>query len=104
VLRDWRFAARLANIDISNLVAKSSAADLIDGMIKLIHRIPSFNMGKAAFYMNRTCKQMLDIQRRDDVAGAGMTFVEVDGKMIPTFRGIPIKTVDGLLETEAAVS
>ena len=104
-LRDWRYAVRIANIDISNLVAKSSAADLIDLMIKAIHRIPSLNMGKCAFYMNRSCMQMLDIQRRDDaVSGGGISYSEIDGKMTYTFRGIPMRKVDALLETESAIS
>ena len=104
VLKDWRYVVRIANIDISNLVAKSSAADLIDLMIKAIHRIPNLNMGKPCFYMNRSCFQMLDIQRRDDVASGGMKYEEVDGKLVPHFRGIPIKKVDALTESEAAVS
>lgn len=103
-LRDWRYVVRIANIDISNLVAKSSAADLIDNMIKAIHRIPNIGMGKPVFYMNRTCAQMLDIQRRDDVAGACLDYSVVDGKQIASFRGIPIRVVDQLLETEATVS
>lgn len=103
-LKDWRYAVRFANIDISALVTKSSAADLIDGMIKMIHRIPNLNMGKPAFYMNRTCFQMLDIQRRDDVAGAGMQYAEVDGKLMAHFRGIPVRKVDALVESEAQVS
>lgn len=104
-LKDWRYAVRIANIDVSNLVAKSSAADLIENMIKAIHRIPSLGMGKCAFYMNRTVKQMLDIQRRDDVqTGGSLVYNDVDGKLIPSFRGIPIRTCDAILETEAAVS
>lgn len=102
-LRDWRHVVRMPNIDISNLVAKSSAADLIELMIKAIHRLPN-RMGKPVFYMNRTCFQMLDIQRRDDIiAGGGLVYNEVDGKIVPSFRGIPIKIVDALTETEAAV-
>jgi len=46
---------------------------------------------------------MLDIQRKDDVASAGMRYDEVDGKLVPHFRGIPIKKVDALTETEARV-
>ena len=38
-LRDWRYSVRIPNIDISNLVAKTSAADIIELMIKVIHRI-----------------------------------------------------------------
>lgn len=104
-LKDWRYAVRICNIDVSNLTAKSSAADLIEYMIRATHRIPSFGMGKAAFYMNRTVKQMLDIQRRDDVqTGGSLIYNDVDGKLIPSFRGIPIRTSDALLETEATVS
>jgi hypothetical protein len=103
-LRDWRYAVRIANIDISNLVAKVSAADLIELMIKAIHRLPSLKVGRCAFYMNRTCFEMLDIQRRDDViAGGGLNYTEVDGMIRPTFRGIPIAKCDQLLETEALV-
>lgn len=104
-LRDWRYVVRIPNIDISNLVSKTSAADLIELMIKAIHRLPSLNMGKAAFYMNRTCMEMLDIQRRDDIiTGGGLTWDSVEGKIQYTFRGIPIRKVDALTETEATVS
>jgi hypothetical protein len=104
-LRDWRYVVRICNIDISNLVAKSSAADLIELMIKAIHRIPFLESCTPRFYMNRTVFQMLDIQRRDDVqTGGQLGYVDVDGKMVRSFRGIPIRTCDALLETEATVS
>lgn len=104
-VKDWRFIVRIPNIDISNLVGESSAADLVRLMIKAVHRIPSTKGVKLVFYMNRTCLQMLDIQRMDAVkAGGGLTYENVDGKVVPHFRGIPIKLVDQLLETESAVS
>jgi hypothetical protein len=104
-LKDWRYVVRIPNIDISNLVAKSSAADLIELMIKATHRIPSLKMCRPVFYMNRSCFQMLDIQRRDDVvSGGGLTFENVDGVRQASFRGIPVRVVDALLETEATVS
>lgn len=104
-LKDWRYVVRIPNIDISNLVAKSSAADLVELMIKAIHRVPSLKMGTPVFYMNRTCFQMLDIQRRDDViAGGGLTYSDVDGVMTANFRGIPVRKCDALIETEAAVA
>jgi hypothetical protein len=104
-LKDWRYVVRIANIDISNLVAKTSAADLIELMIKAIHRVPNLRAGRAAFYMNRTCFQMLDIQRRDDViSGGGLNYQNVDGVITPTFRGIPVRIVDQLTETEAQVA
>lgn len=105
-LRDWRFVVRIANIDISNLIAQSSAADLTERMIMATHRVPTggLSMGRPVFYMNRTVFQMLDIQRKDAVAaGGGVTWDTIDGRRIPSFRGIPIRLVDALLETEARV-
>jgi len=103
-VKDWRYAVRIGSIDISNLVAKSSAADLIELMIKAIHRLPTMGMGKPVFYMNRTVFQMLDIQRRDDViSGGGLIYKDVDGILMPTFRGIPVRICDALTEAETAV-
>lgn len=104
-LRDWRYAVRIANIDISNLVAKSSAADLFDSMIKAMHRPLSLQAGKPVFYMNRTCFEMLDIQRRDDVISGGqLSYDNSDGKFSYYFRGIPVRICDQLLETESRVT
>jgi hypothetical protein len=73
-------------------------------MAKAIHRIPFLNLGKPVFYANRTILEMLDVQQTDNVeAGGGITFENVDGKRVASFRGIPIRTVDALLETEALV-
>lgn len=103
-LKDWRHVVRIANIDTSDLVAGPSAADLTTLMIKAIHRIPTLAMGKPVFYMNRTAAEMLDIQGRADVSsGGGLGYAEIDGKRRLSFRGIPIATVDALLETEARV-
>lgn len=104
-LKDWRQVVRIPNIDISNLVSKSSAADLTELMIKAMHRVHNLQAAKFKFYMNRTCLEMLDIQRRDDVqVGGQLTYEMVDGVNKPVFRGIPIGVCDALLETEATVS
>lgn len=117
-LKDWRYAVRIANIDVSNLVSESSAANLIKLMIKAIHRIPRLKGRKQgdgsivgvmpAFYMNRTCAQMLDIQRLDKMTGGSnggsIQYREVDGVWTPFFRNIPIRECDALLETESAVT
>jgi hypothetical protein len=97
---------RICNLDISNLVGKiNSPADLPELMIKAIHRVPSLKIGKPVFYMNRTVREMLDIQERDDVqTGGQLTYEYVDGKPVTRFRGIPVRIVDQLLETEATVS
>jgi hypothetical protein len=105
VLKDWRYVVRIPNIDVSNLVAKSSAADLIELMIKATHRIPDLSKGKPVFYASRSVLQMLDIQKRDDVISGGqLTYEQADGKPVMSFRGIPVKLCDAILETEATVS
>ena len=101
-LKDWRYVVRIANIDISNLVAESSAADLIKQMIKAIHRIPAMGMGRPVFYCNRTIREMLDIQAMSKT-NIYLTAGEEEGRMKTSFRGIPIRTVDSLLETESRV-
>lgn len=106
-MKDWRYTVRIPNIDISALVSKTSAADLIELMIKATHRIPNLKQVKPVFYMNRTCYQMLDIQARDDVSTGGQlgyTKDDVLGHPVMNFRGIPIRLCDALLETEALVS
>jgi hypothetical protein len=101
-LRDWRYVVRIGSIDISDLVAKN--VDIIELMIKAIHRIPNLRMGRPVFYMNRTIVEMLDILRRDDViAGGGLSWETVDGKVQYSFRGIPIRVCDALTELEAKV-
>lgn len=103
-LPDWRGVCRIANIDVSNLTGETSAADLTKLMIKATWRVRG-RLGKPVFYMNRTCAQMLDIQREVAVkAGGGLTFDNVDGKVRMSFRGIPVRVVDALIETEALVS
>lgn len=104
-LKDWRQAVRICNIDVSNLIGVSGAADIIEYMIKATYRIQTLTMGKACWYMNRTCAQMLEILSRNDViSGGGLVFSNVDGKPIRQFRGIPIRVCDALLETEARVT
>jgi hypothetical protein len=105
-VKDWRYVVRICNIDTSLLIADSTpfSADLLKLMAKAWHRIPTHGMGTAVFYANRTIGQWLDIQARASVTTGGqLGYDVVDGKPITTFRGIPIRRCDALLETEAAV-
>ena len=103
-LKDWRYVCRIGSIDVSNLVGVSSAADIIELMIKAMYRIPQLSAVKPVFYMNRTCIEMLDILRRNDViTGGQLSYAVVDGQFEYAFRGIPIRLCDAILETEAVV-
>jgi len=102
-LRDWRANVRICNIDVSNLVAESSAADLYKQMIKAYHRIkPVMGMGRPTITMTRTAMEMLDIQARNS-QNYNLDQTTVDGKLVTSFRGIPILVSDALTETEARI-
>lgn len=103
VLRDWRYVVRICNIDVSNLVGESSAADLIKLMIKAIHRIPAMGACRPVFYVNRTVREMLDIQALSKAQYMLQTGNDAAGKPMTSMRGIPIKTMDAILNTEARV-
>lgn len=110
VVKDWRYAVRICNIDVSNLTGESSAADILKLMIKALARIPSLNMGRAVFYCNRTVKEMLEIQALGkNATGSGVVnnvVLDDTGKLsqqLTSFRGIPIRTADQILNTEARV-
>ena len=101
-LRDWRYAVRVANIDVSDLSGETPA-DLIDLMSEAIERIPNVQTGKAAFYMNRKVRSALRQQIRDK-SNVNLTLDDVAGRKVLSFDGIPVRRCDALLSTEAAVS
>lgn len=105
VVKDWRYVARIANIDISALAADGAGATvkLIEYMLKAIHRLPTMSGIKPVFYANRTVKEMLDIQSMNK-SNIYLQSGQEEGKLKTTFRGIPIRTVDALTQTESAVS
>ena len=104
-VKDWRYVVRICNIDISVLIADSTAATikLIELMLRAIHRIPSMGMGKPVFYANRTVKEMLDVQAMNK-SNLHLQVGEEEGRPKVSLRGIPIRTVDALLESETTVS
>jgi hypothetical protein len=100
---DWRYAARICNIDVSNLVAGASALDLLDAMISAYSRLQDLTSGRAAIYCNRTIKTMLWKQARDK-NNVYLTIGEEEGRPKVSFMGIPIRTADVLHELEARVT
>lgn len=102
VVRDWRYNVRICNIDVSDL-AGGSPANLINAMIRATHRLPSQGMGKAVFYCNRTVATWLDIQATNKT-NVLLTLGEFDGKPVTKFRGIPIRTVDAILNNETRIT
>jgi hypothetical protein len=105
VVKDWRYAVRIANIDISTLIADptGSTTNLLNYFLKAIHRLPSLQGIKPAFYANRTIKEMLDIQAMNK-SNLLLNIGQEEGRAKLTFRGIPVRTCDALTESESVVS
>ncbi|HCM7359887.1 TPA: hypothetical protein N3288_002346 [Klebsiella aerogenes] len=101
-LRDWRYVVRIANIDISDLSDPAAAANISKLMVKALHRIPNRGMGRPVFYMNRTVAQALDLQSLEK-SSLAISVKETEGEWWTSFRGVPIRETDALLETEARV-
>ena len=100
-VRDWRYAVRIANIDVSDLSAVTPP-DLTKFMIRATHKVPSLKTGQPVFYMNRTGRQWLDIQaaNKDNVM---LKISEFEGRPVREFLGIPIRTCDQILNNEPRV-
>ena len=119
VLRDWRYAARIANVDVTQLTGVS-AANLINLLVRGLYRMPTTpasatavqssdtdrvraNMGRAVIYCNRVVRTYLDLQAMNKT-NVLLRLEEFDGKVVTTFRGIPIRTCDAILNNEAQLT
>lgn len=113
-VRDWRYVSRIANIDVSDLEA--GTVDIWDKMSTAfwkIHRHQAMG-GRMAIYMNSTAAMVLDKQSTPTMSSdipSGKTGTnirlrrdEIDGKEVLSYRGIPIRRCDAILNTETAIS
>lgn len=105
-LRDWRYAVRIANIDTTanaGGLQSSTPPNLYRFMVRAMNKIPSMKMGKAAFYVNRAVKTWADIQAMEKPTLAFQTINDAQGQPFLSFRGIPVRLTDQLLNTELRV-
>lgn len=100
-VRDWRKAGRIANVDVSNLRAEVSNADLIKKMILLDETVIDGG-GNTAWYMNKTAMAWFRIQALAK-ASSQITLETLAGVPLIMFAGRPCRRVDVLLNTEARV-
>jgi hypothetical protein len=106
-VKDWRYVVRICNINSANLVAETSAADLVKLMSRALDRVPNLSAGRPVFYMNRTAYSMLRIQ----ALGKSNTALAIEPALSQfgtpanwmTFMGVPLRKCDALLNTEARV-
>lgn len=102
-VKDWRYVARICNIDVSDLDTLANTKNLITWMIQASERIPAFSMGRACWYVNRTIREKLRLGIQEKIAN-NLTWETVEGKRVMVFDDIPVRRTDALLNTEAVVS
>lgn len=115
VIKDWRYAARICNIDVSDLTALSGTQTTINTTTSIIHlmaqaiyRMPNLGMVRPAFYMNRTVHSALSrmaMEKQINVLNieSGLSSFGTARNYL-SFMGVPIRRVDAILNTEEVVS
>ncbi len=114
VVKDWRYVVRIANIDVSDLVAQSgtqastAATAIIKLMARAQDRLPNITSVKDVFYVNRTVASHLRLAALDKSSAAVTIEPAINqfGKNIHQlmFLGTPVKIMDTIVNTEATIS
>jgi hypothetical protein len=113
MVKDWRYAVRVANVDIPALEAQTgsqaetASTAIMKLMSRAIDRLPSTSNVSISFYANRTIVSLLRVAALDKSNSAVVVEEALNqfGQTIFTtrFNGILISIVDALTETEARV-
>lgn len=108
-VKDWRYNARIANLDVSDVLA--GTVDIHKWLRKAYYVLQSRRLdsksSRMAIYMNRTILEALDALSTGFGTAANaalyLTRKELEGQEVLTYRGIPIRESDAILNTEARV-
>ena len=118
---DWRYAARLCNIDTTSAgLTGPSGPDLFVLMDQMLMKFPKLTAStsgitetdapdepatgtRPVWYANRTLRHWMNVQsmRNRNVL---LSINDYAGKPVMGFRDIPVKTVDQILNSETVVS
>lgn len=115
VVKDWRYAVRIANVDVASIrnltndqQASNTNTNLIHKMVQAYYALPNAAAGRCAFYMNRTVHSglsrlameksmnVMNIEQGVTQFGTAQSYL--------SFLGVPIRRCDAILNTEAVVS
>lgn len=119
MVKDWRYAVRIANIEASHLASWKSTGvnaqdldefgtNIIHLMARALYRLPSQTMGRCAFYMNRTTHSALSRMAMEKSLGVmgiekGLTEFGTAQSYL-SFLGVPIRKCDAITNTEGVIS
>lgn len=119
VSKDWRYTVRIANLEVAELFGAGSLAgdqlptgagsyaNVLHQLAQAVYLIPSFGMGRAAIYLNRTVHSGLS--RIAMVMQNGVLKIEEglntfgNPRRYLSFMGIPLRLCDSLINTEPTI-
>ncbi len=99
-IHDDRCVARYANIE----TAVDAASNIFneDILIRALRNLPREGAG-AVIYANRTILSQMDIRSKDK-ANVNYGIADIYGVPTTTFRGVPVRQCDAILNTETALT
>ena len=115
-VKDWRYNARVANISTSAVVAGTVNVNAL--LRKAYYKLQGrrnyklesdgqISVGRTAIYMNRTMMEALDAEQTNGRSVDNfvrLTPMEIQGEEVQSWRGMPIRETDNILNTETPVS
>jgi len=103
VVKDWRHIVRICNIDVTTLDDEASQKLLYKAMIKALHTVPANSGVRYMWYCPPVLAAMLDMAAVEK-ANIALGYKNVFGQEITSFRNVPIRADETMLEDEAVVS
>lgn len=105
VVRDWRCGVRIANIDIDEAIANSaSAANLLELLTRAVYKLPKKNStGRSVIYLRKELLTLLDLQCQNKT-NLLLSYQDISGKPVLTFRGIPLREQETLKIDEKKIA
>jgi len=112
---DYRYNVRIANLDVSDL--RAGNVDIYALLRKAMYRVHSTydgamadaylasggaNGARSVIYLNRDVMEALDAQTTNDNK-VELRPADLEGKMIETYRRLPIRMTDAIINAEARV-
>lgn len=103
-VKDWRYIVRIANVEVAAIIDEAAINNIIDAMIDATNAIPYLGSCRPVFYMNRQVRSRLEkaMYRKSNMALNLSDVYGIQNQL--NISGIPLKTSDALLATEAIVT
>lgn len=105
VVRDWRSAVRIANVDITKAKnADAAATNILNVLTHAVYKLPTKSAStRTAIYARKEIITLLDLQIQNK-SNILLNYETVEGRKVLTYRGIPIREQETLKINEAVVA